>query len=160
LFHGPASVHEVESSDPLVRVSAIENESSGGWSIAVINRNPQDAAVSISLAKDPGKAFRKYVFDPAHVPVTDDGDLQEPAGKLQATNLQLADTVPSQSLVIYTSAYQDGPPAPVRQLEVTPDKVDWKHLRWQPSAGPGVIYYRIYQDNIRIGSTTTNDFID
>jgi hypothetical protein len=159
-FRGPASVHEVESGDPLVRVSAIENEASGGWSIAVVNRNSQVAALSISLSKEPAKAFRKYVFDPAHVPVTDDGDLQEPAARLHATNRQLADAVPPQSLVIYTTAYQEGPPAPVRQLEVGPDRVDWKRLRWQPSTGPDVIYYRIYQNSVRIGSTTTNEFID
>ena len=78
------------------------------WSIAVINRNKQSTAVSIALPKNPGKPFRKYVYDTAHVPVTEDGDLQEPAGKLgQAA--PLADTLPPESLVVYTTAYQDRP---------------------------------------------------
>lgn len=159
-FHGPAAVHRVDSGDPLVRVAAAENETTGAWSIAVINRNKESAAISVTLANDPGKPFRKYIFDTAHVPVTEDGDLQEPAGKVQTDGLQFADTVPAESLVVYTSAYEDMPPAPVRGLEVGPDKVDWKHLHWQASPEPGVCYYRIYQNNVRIGSTTTTDFVD
>ena len=111
-FHGPAAVHQVESGDPLVRVAAVQNETTGTWSIAIINRNQQSTAVSIALPEDPGKPFRKYIYDPAHVPVTGDGDLQEPAGKVAASSGKLADTLPPQSLVVYTTAYQDQPPAP------------------------------------------------
>jgi hypothetical protein len=160
-FHGPAAVHQVESGSRLVRVAAVRNETAGTWSIAMINRNKEDTAVSIALAESPGKPFRKYIYDPAHVPVTDDGDLQEPAGKLAASGLTLTDTIPPESLVVYTTAYQDGPPSPVRGLQLSPVKGrDWKQLRWEPAGEPNVSYYRIYQNNIRIGSTTIDEFVD
>ena len=160
-FHGPAAVHQVETGNPLVRASAVRNESTGAWSIAVINRNKENTAVSIALAEDPGKPFRKYVYDPAHVPVTDDGDLQEPSGKLTASGLSFADTLPPQSLVVYTTAYQDRTPAPVRGLQLSPVKGrDWKQLRWDAATDSAVCYYRIYQNNVRIGSTTINEFVD
>ena len=110
-FHGPAAVHQVESGDPLVRAAAVRHE----YDRDMVDRHdqpqPQSTAVFDCVAKDPGKSFRKYVYDPAHVPVTDDGDLQEPAGKVAASGLRLADTVPAESLVVYTTAYQDQPPA-------------------------------------------------
>jgi hypothetical protein len=160
-FHGPASVHLVQSADPLLRAAAVRNETTGTWSIAVINRNQQSTPVSIALTEDPARPFRKYVYDPAHVPVTDDGDLQEPAGKLPASNHTLSDTVPPQSLVVYTTAYQDQPPPPVRNFQVIPIKArDWKTLHWDPATDPGLCYYRIYANDVRIGSTTINEFVD
>jgi hypothetical protein len=160
-FHGPAEVYRVESTDPLVRAAAVRNETTGTWSIAMINRNRQSTAVSIALAKDPGKPFRKYVYDTAHVPVTDDGDLQEPAGNLAANSLRLADTLPPESLVVYTTAYLDRPPAPVRGLQLSGIKNrDWKRLHWEAETDSNLCYYRIYQNNVRIGSTTINEFVD
>ena len=44
-FHGPAAVHQVESGDPLVRAAAVRHESTGTWSIAMINRNHESTAV-------------------------------------------------------------------------------------------------------------------
>jgi hypothetical protein len=160
-FRGPAAVHQVETGDPLLRAAAVRNETTGTWSIAIINRRRESTAVSIALAQDPGKPFRKYVYDPAHVPATDDGDLQEPAGRVAASGLSLADTLPPESLVVYTTAYQDQPPAPVRGLQVSPiPSRDWKRLHWESATDPGLCYYRIYQNQVRIGSTTINEFVD
>lgn len=160
-FHGPAAVYKVDSADPLVRVAAIQNESTGTWSIAIINRNAQTTAVSLTLLRDPGKPFRKYIYDPAHVPATDDGDLQEPAGKVTATGQRLSDTLPPQSLVVYTTAYQDQPPAAVRGLlDSATAHPDGHRLHWDSATDPGLCYYRVYQNNVRIGSTTINEFID
>jgi hypothetical protein len=160
-FHGPAAVHQVTTGNPLLRAGAVQNESTGTWSIAVISRAKENTPVTIALAKNPGKPFRKYLYDTAHVPVTDDGDLQDPSGKVTAAGLTLADTVPPQSLVVYTTAYEDGPPAPVRGLQVSPiQSRDWLRVHWEAAADPNVIYYRIYQDNIRIGSTTVHEFVD
>lgn len=160
-FHGPAAVHHVQSDDPLVRVTAVRNETTGTWSIAIINRNRQSTPVSIALVKDPGKPFRKYIYEPAHVPVTEDGDLQEPAGKVAANGLSLADTLPPESLVVYTTAYEERTPPPVRNLQVSPVKGrDWKQIHWQSGAEPGLCYYRVYHNRTRIGSTIGNEFVD
>ena len=160
-FHGPSAVHQVESGDPLLRAAAVRNETTGTWSIAIINRNQESTAVSIALPENPGKPFRKYIYDPAHVPVTDDGDLQEPAGKVAARGLGLTDTLQAESLAVYTTAYRDQPPAPVRGLQVSPIQArDWKRLHWDSGADPGLCYYRIYYNNVRIGSTTVNEFVD
>jgi hypothetical protein len=93
--------------------------------------------------------------------VTDDGDLQEPAGKVAASGLRLTDTIPPESLVVYTTAYEDGPPAPVRGLQASPvQSRDWIRLHWEPATNPDLCYYRIYQNNVRVGSTTVSEFVD
>jgi hypothetical protein len=158
-FHGPAAVYQVQSENPLLRAAAVRNETSQAWSLAVVNRQKESVAVSITLPENPGKPFRKYIYETAHVPVTDDGDLQGPAGKVAVRGGGLSDTLPPESLVVYTTAYRDQPPAPVRGLEAIRGR-DSKTLRWEPSTDPGVCYYRIYHDNIRIGSTTIHEFVD
>jgi catechol 2,3-dioxygenase-like lactoylglutathione lyase family enzyme len=156
-FHGPAEVHQVDSGNPLIRVAAVRHEATGAWSIAVVSRARESTAISIALPANPAKPFRKYVYDTAHVPVTDDGDLQEPAAKLNA----IADTIPPQSLVVYTTAYEDRQPAPVRGLQASPiPSRDWIRLHWEPAADSSICYYRVYQNNVRIGSTTANEFVD
>lgn len=158
-FHGPAAVHQVESADPWLRVAAIQNEATRTWSVAVINRHKESATISLELPQDPGKPFRRYLYDPAHVPVTDDGDLQGPTGRIALTARSFEDTIPPASLAVYTTAYEDRIPSPPKGLQLVLIKErDWKTLRWE--ADRSVIYYRIYQDNVRIGSTTTNEYVD
>jgi hypothetical protein len=43
------------------------------------------------------------VYDSAHVPVTEDGDLQDPAGKVTLQNGRLTDKVAPLSLAVYTT---------------------------------------------------------
>ena len=157
-LHGPAEVHQVESSEALVRAAAVRNENTGAWSVAVINRGRQSMPVSIALASDPAKPFRKYVYEVANVPVTEDGDLQEPVAKLAAQAGILADTLAAESLVVYTTAYEDRAPAPVRNLTISSGRLEAKTLKWE--AGPDACYFRIYQNGLRIGSTIANEFVD
>lgn len=58
------------------------------------------------------KDFRKYLYEVARVPVTDDGDLQEPSGRVGARNGEPNDTVPANSMALYATAGDDDPPAP------------------------------------------------
>jgi hypothetical protein len=112
--------------------------------------------------------FRKYVFDPKHVPVTVDGDLQEPAAKIPLQDGVLADAVEAGCLAVYTTAYDDTPPAAVRGLEATRLRdtripggaVDATRLRWTPNTEPDLCYYRVYHHGVRIGSTAASEFID
>ena len=158
-FRGPAAVHQVETGDPLVRVAAIQNEETKTWSIAVVNREARAMPVSVTFPETPDKPFRKYVFDTAHVPVTDDGDLQEFSGKLQATQGKLTDTIAPFSLAVYTTAYHDAPPSPVSGLTATLAN-DVTSLRWKPNAERDICYYRVFHKGIRIGSTTQAGFED
>jgi hypothetical protein len=49
----------------------------------------------------------------------------------------------------------------VRGLQVSPvQSRDWKRLHWESGTDPGLCYYRIYQNHVRIGSTTINEFVD
>jgi hypothetical protein len=115
-FGGPATVYAAVSPDTLLRVAALERKT---WSIAVINRHPEPTPVSISLPRGPaGAVFRKYVYDPKHVPETEDGDLQEPSGKISLQNGALGDTLAGTSLTVFTTAYDDVSPALVSGLVV------------------------------------------
>lgn len=168
-FHGPATVFEVMTGNNLLRATALQREGDESWSIAVVNRDARDVPVTISLPGSNRKsAFRKYVYDVHNVPVTEDGDLQEPAGKFTLRGGRLSDTLKGTSLTLYTTAYNEKPPAPVTGLEVkrihdtrlagwpTPANL----VKWTPSTAPDFCYYRVYHNGVRIGSTVVNEFID
>jgi hypothetical protein len=168
-FRGPGTVFQVEGGEELVRVAALQHDEGKTWSVAVLNRRAQAARISIRLgALQDSAAFRKYVYDPRHVPVTDDGDLQEPEGKVTPSGGKLEDTVEAGTLAIYTTAYDDAVPAAVRGLEVqriqdtrlTGARAGANRLRWTPSAESDLCYYRIYHNGVRIGSTAATEYID
>ncbi len=163
-FRGPASVHRVTSDGPKIHAAAIQRDSDKAWSVAVINREMHPVAVTIALPADPTRTFRKYLYDTAHVPVTEDGDLQDPSGKVPVRNRELNDTVPGNSLALYTTAYDDEPPAPVQGLEVKPVDAsftprDAKRLTWKANAEADLCYYRIYHNNVRVGSTVGTEYV-
>ncbi len=168
-FRGPATVYQVKTEEEKLRVVAIQHDEGKTWSIAIINRDTRDVRVRLSLPGSiPSVNFRKYQYDPKHIPVTDDGDLQAPSGTLALRDGTLADTVDAGTLVVYTTAYDDTPPGPVRGLEVarihdTRDpgaSAGASRLRWTPNAEPDLCYYRIYHHGARIASTVANEFID
>jgi hypothetical protein len=77
----------------------------------------------------------------------------------------MSDTVPANSMVVYTTAYDEDPPAPVQGFEVRPvDKSeglpsDARRLVWRPNTESDLCYYRIYHNNVRIGSTVATEFV-
>lgn len=182
-FRGPATVHQVEVTDDKVRVAAVQNEETKTWSIAVVNRETHAVPISMLLPCEPDRAFRKYVYDPAYVPVAEDGDLQDSAGKLTVRNGTLTDNMAPLSLAVYTTAYTDEVPRPVRYLRIAEPEPGRQGtlLRWDPSPEKDVIYYRIFHSskpssgtlggfarrpptdcmqNERIGSSIRAEFID
>lgn len=168
-FHGPATVFEVTTGNHLLRAAALRHEEDETWSIAVVNRDARDVPLTITLPGSSRKtAFRKYVYDTHNVPVTEDGDLQEPAGKVTLRGGRLSDTLKASSLTLYTTAYDDEPPSPVTGLEVKrihdTRLAGWPAeanlVKWTPSAASDLCYYRVYHHGVRIGSTVANQFID
>ena len=168
-LRGPATVVAVEASDPRIRAAALRHHGNNTWSIAVVNRNKADVPLALTLeGGSAGKAFRKYVYDPAAVPQHPFGDLQPPAGKVSLKDGRLTDTVGAGTLTVYTTACDDEPPAPVRGLKAT-IAAGKPRLQWQPSREPDLCYYRIYRAaqadfepglGTRIGSTVATSFID
>ena len=168
-LRGPATVYQVNASDPKVRVAAIRNTEDKSWSIAVINRNLNAIPIRIALSASSQPAtFRKYIYDPKAVPVTVDGDLQVHSAKIECRDGALSDTVEASSLALYTTAYDEAPPAPVRGLEITRIRdaripggsVEASRLVWTPNAEPDLCYYRIYHHGVRVGSTAMTEFLD
>lgn len=168
-FRGPATVYQTKAADEKLRVAALRRDEDKAWSIAVLNRNSQDVPFKLAIAgANQPAVFRKYLYDPQRVPVTVDGDLQEPAAKLPMREGTLADAVEAGSLAVYTTLYDDTPPAPVRGLEVTrihdtriPGEIaEATRLRWSPNSEPDLCYYRIFHHGARIGSTAATEYID
>ena len=168
-FRGPGTVFQVESEEDLVRVAALQHDEGKTWSIAVLNRQSQAARISIRLGDlHDSRAFRKYLYDPSHIPMTDDGDLQEPEGKVTPSEGKLTDAIEAGTLAVYTTAYDDNTPAAVKGLEVKAIQdtrlsgatASANRLRWTPSAEPDLCYYRIYHNGVRIGSTAVTEYID
>jgi len=168
-FRGPATIYRVNSADEKLRVAALQHDEGKTWSMAVVSRASQDIPLKLSITGfDQPAVFRKYVYDPRNVPVTADGDLQEPEGKLTLRDGELTDTLKAGTLAVYTTAYDDAPPAPVSGLEVTRigdtrvpgSTTSAKVLKWVPNTEKDFCYYRVYHNGIRIGSTTATEFID
>ena len=159
-FRGPATVYQVETEQENLRVAAIERRADKTWSIAVVNRNALDTPISIALPEGaPTKAFRKYVYDARKPPQTEDGDLQGPVGKVEPNSNRLTDIVGGLTLTVYTTAYDEVPPAPVRGIEVS-KLPDGKLIKWPANAEADLGYYRVYHEGIRIGSTVATQFAD
>lgn len=162
-FRGPAKVMEVATTDPKVRAAAVQHEA-GTWSVAIINRNQKETAVSVALPGKADKPWRKYEYLVAAPPKTEDGDLPGPSGTVKA----LKDKVKPLSMTIYTTAYEDEAPAPVTELKAErfhstkiPGAFAWaQRVTWKPSASKDVIYYRVFYGDERAGSTATTEFVD
>jgi hypothetical protein len=159
-FGGPATVFRVEARDPKLRVAAVRHQDGDTWSIAVINRNPGPVKIALRLEGAPLAAdFRKYVYDPANVPQTEDGDLQQATGKVALRQGEFEDTVGPDQLALYTTRYDDVPPAPVKGLKVSPIE-DGRRIAWEANGEPDLCYYRVFHNRVRIGSTITTEFAD
>ncbi|MGD0092033.1 MAG: hypothetical protein ABSE73_19135, partial [Planctomycetota bacterium] len=169
-FRGPATVFSVLSSDPLLRAAAVQHAGAKTWSVAVLNRYKGPAPVSIVLGEVAEKAvFRKYVYDTARAPAHPFGDMQAFDSTLSPHGGALTDTVPPLSLTVYTTAYGDTPPAPVKNVKSESVAAGGCRIVWSASMEPDFCYYRVYRgaqpdfvpaaDN-QIASTIATEFLD
>jgi hypothetical protein len=171
-FRGPSEAYNITSSDTLMRMAAIKNLENGSRSIAVINRNNEPRILDLKMNQSPDKPFRKYLYDPENVPFNYFGDLQPYSEKISIKNGSLTDTIPPQSLAVYTTAYDDEPPAAVTGLKWEIRKIDDREravLSWDPNGEKDLCYYRIYRSPVpgveilprwQIASTISNQYID
>jgi len=148
-FRGPAEVYDVNSTDTLLRVSAIKNLENGSHSIAVINRHRKPQPFELSFEDQlTDKEFRKYVYDPENVPFNYFGDMQGHSKKISLSDKHFTDSVPAYSLVVYTTNYDEEAPAKVEGLRVTKREVDKREanvLSWNANMENDLCYYRIYR---------------
>jgi hypothetical protein len=169
-LRGPATVYQVAVNDPRLRVADVRRQGTGAWTLAMINRNSRAVRVSVAIDGTPSPAtFRKYVYDPGNIPVNPFGDLQAPAGTVVMESGRWTDTVGPMTLTVYTTAYPDSAPAPVRGLKVEPAGDGTRRLTWQASDAPDFRYYRVYRSEqadfvpdiqAQIGSTIATTFMD
>jgi hypothetical protein len=173
-FRGPSEAYEVVTSDSLIRISAIKNKETGSISVALVNRNNLPTKVNINMGALTGdKPFRKYLYDPENVPFNYFGDLQDPCGKIALKNNNLLDVVPPQSLVVYTTCYDDAAPADIKGLNVERKKDEAGRerafLSWEANTEKDFCYYRIYRSEKpeveisprkEVGTTVVNSFRD
>jgi hypothetical protein len=172
-FRGPSEAYEVVSSDSLVRTAAVKNKENGSISVAVINRNDLPANITINMGVlSSDKPFRKYLYDPENVPFNYFGDLQDPCGKIHLKNNRISDHIPPQSMVVYTTCYDEDLPADIRGLKIETIKENGREralLSWEPNTEKDFCYYRIYRSEKpaveisprkEIGTTIANSFKD
>jgi hypothetical protein len=154
-------------------MAAIKNLENGSRSIAVINRNDKPRILDLKMKPADGdKPFRKYLYDPENVPFNYFGDLQTYSKKISLKNGSFRDTIPPQSLAVYTTACDDDAPAAVAGLKWEIRKIDDRNravLSWDPNTEKDLCYYRIYRSEKpdveisprrQIASTISNQYID
>jgi len=172
-LRGPAEAYEVHTSDTLLRICAIKNFEDNSLSIGMVNRNDEDLIFKINTEEAfPETILRKYVYNPENPPFNYFGDLQQHSKIVELEDQQLTDTIDAYSVVVYTSCFDDQPPAPVAGLKVMAAKIenrDRNILSWEPNSENDFCYYRIYRsgkenfdistDN-QIATTISTEYID
>jgi hypothetical protein len=172
-LRGPAEVLEITSADSLIRICAVKNIQHQTLSIALVNRNRENRILKFQLDDALGKkTFRKYVYDPADPPFNYFGDLQEYSKKIDTGSGLFTDTVSAYSVVVYTSNFDDIPPAPVSGLQAEAAKIEGRDrnvLTWDPNKEDDFCYYRIYRSPVedfslssekQIATTISTEYID
>jgi len=172
-FRGPAEVYQVNTSDTLLRIGAVKNLENGAQSIAIVNRHRDPQYVNLEIeGMSEGSRYRKYVYDPKDVPFNYFGDLQGYSKKLELRDHHFTDTLPGYSLVVYTTNYDEEPPAPVTGLKISMEEVDQRDanvLTWEPNREEDLCYYRIYRSigedveiiaRNQIGTTVGTEYAD
>lgn len=172
-LRGPAEVFEINSSDPLVRICAVRNVAKNAVSIALINRNPEEKTLQFNIDEDFGNmTFRKYEYDPENPPFNYFGDLQNHSNTINVKGQEFSDVVSPNSVVVYTSLYDDDPPAKVSGLKAEAAKIenrDRNVLTWKENKESDFCYYRIYRSTEKdfkissekqIATTISTKYID
>lgn len=172
-FRGPSEAFGTISQDSLIRIAVVRNIENGSVSIAVINRHLDPRKLNLltgPLRLD--RPLRRYLFDPANPPFNYFGDLQEPGRIIKTQGAQFSDDIPALSLVVYTTMYDDEPPAKVSGLKVESRKSEGRDrtfLSWEANSEPDLCYYRIYRSELpevelnsrrQLGVTIANEFVD
>lgn len=144
-FRGPATTLAVNTNDPRVRAAAVRHHGCGSLSIALVNRCEQEVPVRIALGGEtPARPFRKYVYDPLHVPTHPFGDLQPFSETIAAANGAISTRLGTTTLTVLTTAYDGEAPAPVAGLTRTVPG-QGTELTWQASPEADFCYYRVYR---------------
>lgn len=160
-FRGPATVFEVICNDPRLRVCALRNNVTGSYSVAAINRNTRDVRLALTVTGEPlNQKLRKYVYDPQHPPVNPFGDLQGPVGTVEMKNGRLNDVLTVGTLTVYTTAYEEKPPAPVMNVRVQTNDAGQAVVTWEAPPEPDIAYYRVYAGETQIASTIATEYVD
>ena len=145
-----AKVLDIESDDPLVRITALMNKN-GSISVAVINRHKEKTPLKLDFnLKNIKKqqAMRVYEYDSHNVCMNEFGDLQEASETLQFKNTsEIEYELLPESLTVFTTDYK------TREKEVYAKKVVRKGrwLKWEAVNDEEHCYYRVYRG-------TTPDF--
>jgi hypothetical protein len=156
-FRGPAAVLHTVSSSENVRAACVR-QASGAVAIAVLSREGGSTPITVEFGEALDKPFRKYLFDPAKPPQHPFGDLPEPDAVMALTDGSLTDEIPPTSLVVYTTDYDDSPPAKVEDVRVEQEAGGARTVRWSPVADGDLCYYRIFNGKEQLGSTVVCEF--
>lgn len=169
-FRGPAKVLTCETSDPFIRVAAIADQKGDkARSLALVNRYDTEVRIAVEWSKGLANAtLRKYSWS-ANLPAHPFGDMPPHAGIVKARSGRFEDKVPPLSVNVYTTDFDDSPPAKVQNLKVETLPSGARRVTWKPIEVHDLCYYRVYRGKAadfepsvqtQIGSTVACEFVD
>ena len=162
-----STVFKTTSSDSLIRMTAVQNNKDNKWTIVIMNRKDKLSSVTIQNKVEEGLLkYRRFIYRMDSVPQNKFGDLQSYDKVLTAKSGSFSDSLPPNSMALYTTVFSESKPAKINGLksEVVFREVK---LNWNAAIDNNICYYRVYDDldksfipnkNNQIGSTISNTF--
>jgi len=170
-LRGPARVLACEASDRLIRAAALAEVPTGrARSLALVNRYDAEAEIAVEWSAGLGDAaLRRYSWSAKAPPSHPFGDMPPHSGVVRARSGRFEDRLAPLSVTVYTTAFTDTPPPPVRGLKVEALGPAARRLSWTAPSGRDICYYRVYagesagfqpSQGLQIGSTVATEFVD
>lgn len=120
------------------------------WSVMVVNTNGSAQSIDINFSSAINKTLKKYVYDPATISPSSSANLIAGSGTFASVGSSLSDTIPANSVVIYSSLDNVVP-----QSSAKIDNTNGS-IAYSGSWSAGSVNSGYYNNTIRQSSTSTN----
>ena len=146
-FRKGARVLTPEFTNDNLRVCGVTNPD-GSYSVCVVNYGKKDTDLTFENEHKSDKPLRQYSYNSKNPPYNDFNDLQDYDKLIPVIDNKFTVTVPTMSMVVLTTDYQDRTPSQIQGITLQDDMLVWNACGDQEHT-----YYRVYKDGKQIAST-------
>lgn len=138
--------YSTSSSDNRVNAAIVKN-SSGKYTIIIVNWSTDTVSASYTLQQSINTTFKKYKFQET-VMLDSNVSLSASIGTLAVNGTTFTDSIPPRTVYVYTDIPDSTAPAQVTGLNAYSSSYDKVTLLWTANTDADLCYYRIYRDTV------------